>query len=66
MLLLNSISKNKKNKQNKSLNKVMKIYDKYNGVKYKNNNLLRIMKKWKKNITYSKFENATGKIIKNA
>lgn len=26
----------------------MKIYDKYNGVKYKNNNLLKIMKKMEK------------------
>ena len=66
MLLLNTISENKKNTQYQSLNKVMNIYDKYNGVTHNNNNLLRIMKKWKKNTAYAKFENAAGKIIRNA
>jgi hypothetical protein len=62
MLLLNSVSQEKKENQNEGIKAIYDLYNRRNGSDYKNNLMRRILQKWKKNSIMSKMDDA-AKII---
>ena len=62
MLLLNSMSQEKKEKQTEGIKAIYDLYNRRNGSDYKNNLMRRILQKWKKNSILSKMDEA-AKII---
>ena len=66
MLLMNRIKENRIKNEKDASKKIFRIYKNHNGKEYINNNLLRIIKKWKRKAKFISLNNAANIINRNS